>query len=59
MHYLQIQDDDMLNAEEPDMDKKLKNKSDDNGVPAEGSLAVTTNDSDAKPTLDKEVTLLS
>ncbi|XP_028771226.1 serine/threonine-protein kinase BLUS1 isoform X2 [Neltuma alba] len=49
-----IQDDDMPNAEEPDMDKKLKNKSDDNGVPAGGSLAVTTNDSDAKPSLDKE-----
>ncbi|KAK4282408.1 hypothetical protein QN277_013790 [Acacia crassicarpa] len=49
-----IQDDDTPNAEEPDMDKKLKNKYNDNGVPAEGSLAVTTNDSDAKPTLDKE-----
>ncbi|KAI9078106.1 hypothetical protein K1719_040031 [Acacia pycnantha] len=49
-----IQDDDMLNAEEPDMDKKLKSKYNDNGIPAEGSLAVTTNDSDAKPKLVKE-----
>lgn len=55
---LQIQDDDMPNLEKPDMGKKLMDRSDDNGVPAE-ELCVKTNHSDATPALDKEVALLS
>lgn len=58
MDCTQIQDDDVSNAEEPDMEKKLKNKCNENGVPAEGPLTVTANNSDAKSTLEK-VTLLS
>ncbi|KAJ1416513.1 Protein kinase domain [Sesbania bispinosa] len=49
-----IQDADMPNAEEPDMDKKQKDKSDDSRVPAEGLSPVAANHSDGAPTLDKE-----
>ncbi|KAF7819575.1 serine/threonine-protein kinase BLUS1 [Senna tora] len=49
-----IQDDDMPNSEGPDMGKKPKDRSDDNGVPAEGLSTATTNLSDATPTIDKE-----
>ena len=49
----------MPNAEEPDIDKKQKDRSDDSGVPAEGLSSVSANHSDAAPALDKEVLILS
>lgn len=49
-----IQDADMPNAEEPDMDKKQKDKSDDSRVPVEGLSPVAANHSDGAPILDKE-----
>lgn len=57
MCWQQIQDADMPNAEEPDMDKKQKDRSDDLRVPAEELSAA--NHSDCASTLDKEVLLLS
>ncbi|XP_061363197.1 serine/threonine-protein kinase BLUS1 [Gastrolobium bilobum] len=49
-----IQEDDMPNAEEPDMDKKPKDISDGFRVPTEGLSAVAANHSDGAPMLDKE-----
>lgn len=57
MCWQQIQDADMPNAEEPDMDKKQKDRSDDLRVPAEELSAA--NHTDCASTLDKEVLLLS
>ncbi|KAK7316449.1 hypothetical protein VNO77_35489 [Canavalia gladiata] len=49
-----IQDDDIPNAEEPDIDKKQKDRLDEFRVPAEGLSAVAANHSDGAPMLDKE-----
>lgn len=49
----------MPNAEEPDMSKKQKGRSDDVGIPAEGLSTVAANHSDAAPILAKEVPLSS
>ncbi|XP_015966330.1 serine/threonine-protein kinase BLUS1 [Arachis duranensis] len=49
-----IQDDGVPNAEDPDIDKKQKDRSDDERVPADGLSSVSANHSDVAPTLDKE-----
>ncbi|KAK7271670.1 hypothetical protein RJT34_27758 [Clitoria ternatea] len=49
-----IQDDGIPNAEEPDRDKKQKDRLDESRVPAEGLSAVAANHSDGSPALEKE-----